>query len=174
MSAILDPLAAVTTPDGNTSVLKTAWLSETDAILLGEYESWLSQEKLYRKLYCRDCGPSAEMEVLVEPTQIGLACAHRLLLFQGLVPMRLTNHLDLGEPVTIERLSVPDVPIHKADAFMLMRYRGFLLRYALQEGLWCLKCEDEGNPSGLKAYVKADNMVLLCRCQRRMFNEAVA
>lgn len=174
MSAILDPIAIRTTPDGNVTTLQTAWLSEADAVLLGEYESWLSQEKLCRKLYCRDCGPGLEVEALVEPTQIGIACAHRLLLFEGPVPMRLTNHADLGEPVLIERIVIPDVVLPKADAFMLMRYRGFLLRYALQEGLWCLKCEDEGNPSGLKAYVRADNMVLLCRCQRRIFNGAIS
>ena len=161
-------LAIQTQPDGSVRTLDTVFLSAEDAALLGEYESWLSRERLYRKLQCRACGPDCEVEAIVEPTQIGIACAHRLLLYQGQVPMRLTDYAHAGDPVTVIRVMVPDVPIAVADVYMLQRYKKFLMANGLQEALWCLKCEDEGESSGVKAFVTVDQVVIQCRCQRRI------
>ena len=161
-------LAIQTQPDGTVRTLQTVFLSAVDAALLGEYESWLSRERLYRKLQCRTCGRDCDVEAIVEPTQVGIACAHRLLLFQGHVPMRLTDYVHAGEPVVVVRLLVPDVPMAVADVYMLQRYKTFLNHYHLQEALWCLKCEDEGASSGVKAFVTVDSVVVQCRCQRRI------
>ena len=161
-------LAIQTQPDGSVRTLDTVFLSAEDVALLGEYESWLSRERLYRKLRCQTCGPDCEVEAVIEPTQIGIACAHRLLLFQGHVPMRLTDYAHAGESVDVVRVVVPDVPMAVSDAYMLQRYKKFLMAHGLQEALWCLKCEDEGESSGVKAFVTAAQVVVQCRCQRRI------
>lgn len=163
-------LSTLTQEDGSTVTLPTTVLTAEDAALLGEYESWLSRERLRRTLFCVDCGRGDEVQVFVEPTQIGIVCAHRMLFYQGPVPVRLTDHPEHGESVIAPvRVTVPEVPIAPADVHMLRRYRTFLRTYALQEALWCLCCEDEGNAPGCKAFVRPDGIAVLCRCTHRVF-----
>ena len=171
VGSILDQtLTAQTREDGTVATLPTTILSDADAALLGEYESWLSRARLTRKLYCKDCGLDSEVAVFVEPGQIGLTCGHRMLFYQGHVPVRLTEYPEAGEPALIVRVTIPDEPIAVADAYMLRRYQKFCQTYGLAEALWCLRCEDEGNPSGCKAYVRVDRMAILCRCANRVFH----
>lgn len=175
MSASLYQSATQTNPDGSVVTLQTTFLSEPDVVLLGEYESWLSRARLYRRFVCRTCGPDCEVQALIEPHQIGIACGHRLLLYQGHVPVRLTMEpVSAGETVLVVRSVIPNAPITVADAYMLRRYQRFLNTHALQEALWCLKCEDEGAPSGITADVTVNRMVLLCRCTRRLFSGLAA
>ena len=156
------------TPTGERIELPATILTAEDAALLGEYESWLSRERLIRKLYCTDCGTGDEMQAFVQPWQIGLICQHRMLFYEGSVSVVETVHPQAGEGLTVVRVVVPEVPIGTADAYMLRRYQKFLRHYWLQEALWCLQCEDEEQPSGLKAYVTVSEMALICRCQARI------
>lgn len=176
MSARLDTTVATQIhPDGTVATLPTTVLTPIEAALLGEYETWLSRERLVRKLFCRTCGPDREVEVFVEPDTIGLTCGHRLLYAPGPIPVQHVTHPDLGEPlIHVPAVAIPDTPIAVADAYLLRRYQAFCRTYGLQEALWCLQCEDAGDPSGCTAFVQVDNMVILCRCQRRIFHGIAA
>lgn len=169
MTALLDTTTAtVDTPEGQHEV-PGVLLSADDAALIGEVESWLSAHRLYRKLWCRECGPDVEVEAHVTPEGIGFVCQHRVLFYQGLVPVVLTNHPHAGETIAVTRFTVPEVPLLMADAFMQRKWDKFLKAFGLREALWCLQCEDEGNASGTRVMVNAQEVTILCRHAHRVF-----
>lgn len=156
-------IATLDTVDGPKQ-LPAVVLSAGEAALLGEYASWCSRERLSPKLFCRDCGPESEVEVFIDPHKIGIICAHRMLYYEGPVPVVRTDHREEGEALIAPvRVVIPEVPLAIADAYMLRSYQKFLVAHGLQEAMWCLTCEDEGEPSGMRAYVRVDEIALLCR-----------
>lgn len=166
----LDFSTASVSRKGGTSVqVKAVLLSPEEAALLGEYASWCSRERLMPKLFCRDCGPECEVEVNIDPHTIGIFCNHRMIWYEGPIPLVETHHPDAGESLTVVRVIVPEVPMAQADAFMLRRYRKLLDAYGLQEAIWCLSCEGEGQAAGVKAYVRPDRISFMCRCKHRTY-----
>jgi hypothetical protein len=62
-----------------------------------------------------------------------------------------------------------DKLLSQHDAELLRKYKQFLMKYGLKESLWCLKCDDAGQPSGLKAYVTDGKIDFECRCTVRRY-----
>lgn len=171
MSAIslLDRTTATVSQGDGIKELPAVLLTPEEAALLGEYASWLSKSRLSAKLFCNDCGPQHEVEVYIDPQKIGIICQHRMVFYEGPVPVVETLHPDAGTPITVVRVVVPETKIQTADAYLLRRYQKFVLKHGFKEALWCLKCEDEGEASGMRAYVTASSIALICRCQMRTF-----
>lgn len=57
----------------------------------------------------------------------------------------------------------------RSDAELLRKYKKFLLAHRMKESLWCVKCEERGDPSGLLASVMDDRIEFLCRCTARRY-----
>jgi hypothetical protein len=62
-----------------------------------------------------------------------------------------------------------DTLLSQADAELLREYKKFLVKYGMRESLWCSKCEAEGRPAGLKAYVTDSKIDFECRCTVRRY-----
>ena len=165
---ILDRTSATVSHGDTAQELPATILTTEDAAMLGEYASWLSRERLSAKLFCADCGTDKEVEVFIDPTKIGIICAHRLLYYEGQVPVCETVHPDAGVSISVIRTIIPEKVMAIADAYLVRRYQKFLRTHGFKEALWCLKCEDEGNSSGLRAYVQPAEMAFLCRCASRV------
>lgn len=162
-------IGTITLSDGSVHTHPVVLLSPEDAALVGEYQSWLSRARLDRKLWCRECGLQQEVQIAIKPHQIGFVCDHRMLFYQGPVPVVETNHPHAGESLIAPyRVVIPDTPITPSDAFMLRRWDTLCRAYGFREALWCLTCEDEGNASGIRPDVGPTHYALLCRCQRRI------
>lgn len=156
-------------PDGRSFDVDAITLSAEEAALLGEYQSWLSRERLSRKLFCRACGPSQQLLISMSPDRLCVLCHHRMLVFVGPVPFVETIHPS-REPsaITPIRILIPDAPIAPADAYMLRRYDKFCQAYGLRESLWCDACDEDGNDSGIRPDSGPTHYALLCRCKRRL------
>lgn len=144
-------------------------LSAEEAGILGQYASFLSRERLSPKLYCQDCGPDCEVEVNINPVVIGVICDHRMLFYDG--PVAVTETMHREEPrqlVTLARIGVPERALSDADAMLMRQYQKFLRAYGLQEAMWCLKCEQENRPAGMKVYVRPEVISMQCRCANRV------
>ena len=166
-----DFITDVARSDGTTARLKGVRLSAEEAALLGEYASWLSRERLYPKLFCRECGPDYEVEVNIDPTAIGIICHHQMLFYEGQVPVVETHHPEQGEALIAPvRVDIPTVPISAADAHMIRRYDKFCRIYGFREAMWCGVCEDEGNPAGLRSEVDALHVRHMCRHANRVYS----
>lgn len=176
MSATLDTAkVTVTQPDGTVTERQGVRLSAEEAALLGEYASWCSRERLMPKIVCRTCGPDHEVEVNIDPHVIGIICGHRMLFYEGHVPVVETHHLEAGETlIAPERFMIPEVPISAVDAHMIRRYDKFCRLYGLREAMWCGVCEDEGNPGGLRSEVNALRVSHLCRHAHRVYTGITA
>lgn len=162
--------ADVRKPDGTMARLHGVRLSAEDAALLGEYASWFSRERLSPKLFCRECGPDCEVEVNIDPSVIGIICGHRMLFYDGPVPVVETHHREAGETlIAPQRVVIPEVPLSAVDAHMIRRYDKFCRIYGLREAMWCGVCEDEGNPAGLRSEVTALRVSHLCRHAHRVY-----
>lgn len=161
-------IATLDTPTGQTTV-PAVLLSDEEAALIGEVESWLSRHRMHRKLWCRECGPESEVDVFVEPTGIGFTCGHRLLFYQGEVPVTRTHYPHAGESLVVVRVQIPEMPLPIADAFMQRKWDKFLKAYGFREALWCLQCEDEENPSGTRVTVNTQEVSILCRHAHRVY-----
>ena len=162
--------ADVTKSDGTSARLQGIRLSDEEGALLGEYASWLSRERLHPKLFCRDCGPDCEVEVNIDRTCIGIICNHRMLFYDGHVPVRETHHPEAGEMlISPERMFIPEVPLSAVDAHTIRRYDKFCRLYGLREAMWCGVCEDEGNPAGLRSEVGPLRVSHLCRHAHRVY-----
>lgn len=57
----------------------------------------------------------------------------------------------------------------RTDAELLRKYKKFLQAHRMKESLWCVKCENEGRPAGLRASVMDDKIDFLCRCTARRY-----
>lgn len=66
-------------------------------------------------------------------------------------------------PTTRERI------FSQADAELLRTYKKFMQKYHLRESLWCTKCEDAGEPPGLRATVTDSKIDFQCRCTVRRY-----
>lgn len=163
-------LATIDGVDGASAVtLPTVILSAEEAALLGEVDSWLSRERLIGKLWCRECGMEREMETAIEPHQIVLKCDHRMLFYQGPVPVQRVEHAEAVLPSALVRVTIPEMPMPAGDAYMQRKYGKFLKANGLMEALWCLRCEDEGQQSGLRVTVNAQEVSLLCRHRHLLY-----
>lgn len=146
-------------------------LSADEAALLGEYASWCSRERLSPKLFCRDCGPYCEVEVHIDPTMIGIICGHRMLFYEGPVPVVETHHPHAGEMlIRPERIVIPEVQLSAVDAHLIRRYDRFCRIYGLREAMWCGVCEDEGTPAGLRSEVTVMRVSHMCRHANRVYS----
>jgi hypothetical protein len=57
------------------------------------------------------------------------------------------------------------------DAEMLRQYKKeFLARHGYKERLWCLKCEENGEHSGVRAFVRENKIGMTCRCASRVYH----
>lgn len=165
MSLIDRSRGTVTGPDGVVTDVVTEPLTDAEALLLGQYETWLRTEALTRwPLICVAC--DAEAIPYVEPTQIGISCPHRLLHYRGVVPVQ-----DVTPPVveSVILLGPQETQIPVADAWMLREYRKFLQRRGLREGLGCQRCDDAGRAPGCKTIVGTSTITVACRCTTRVF-----
>lgn len=57
----------------------------------------------------------------------------------------------------------------RSDAELLRRYKKFLHTHRMKESLWCVTCEAEDRPSGLRASVMDDAIHFECRCTVRRY-----
>lgn len=57
----------------------------------------------------------------------------------------------------------------RTDAELLRKYKKFLQAHRMKESLWCVKCEERGDPAGLRASVMDDKIDFLCRCTARRY-----
>lgn len=160
--------ALIEKPNGESVEIPAVPLTTEDVAVVGAYCSWLSRERLIGTLQCVTCGQDAQVEVYVDDTKIGIACPHRMLYYEGLVPVVKTVHPpDPAEELLIARFSVPEVPISHMDAQILRQYKTFLLTYGFKEALHCLQCEEHDRESGMRAYVTASDIGVICRCAIR-------
>ena len=59
----------------------------------------------------------------------------------------------------------------QGDAELLREYRkDFLMRHGYKERLWCLKCDEGGLPSGVRAFVTENRIGMTCRCTSRVYH----
>lgn len=159
--------ALIEKPNAEPVELPAIELTADDARVVGEYCSWLSKARLIGTLQCVACGPDPEVEVYVDDTRIGIVCPHRMLYYEGPVPVVKTVHPPDPATDLVMLFSVPEVPISNMDAQILRRYKTFLMTHGLREALHCLKCEEHERESGMRAYVTASEIGLLCRCANR-------
>lgn len=171
MSLVDRSRASITTPDGDVASVVGEPLTDAEAQLLGQYETWLRTEQLTRwPLLCVAC--DAEAEPFIEPTQIGIKCAHRLLYYRGAVPVREVPDPPAEDNVEALVLSVggpKEVRLSSVDAWMLRQYKAFMQRRGLREGLGCQRCDDNGRAAGCKTIVTSGTITVACRCKTRVF-----
>lgn len=159
--------ALVQTPTGDAVELPAVPLTAEDARVVGAYCSWLSRMRLIGKLQCVTCGPDPEVEVYVDDTRIGIVCPHRMLYYEGPVPVVQTPYRPDPPSALLLIGVVPTVPISVGDAHLLRQYKKFLLAHGLKEALHCLRCEEQERESGMRAYVTATEIGMICRCANR-------
>ena len=58
-------------------------LSDAEARLLRDYQTWLGSEELTRHLWCTGC--QERVDVHLEPGQMGLICACRVLIWNTVI-----------------------------------------------------------------------------------------
>lgn len=164
----MSDIAEITTPTGDRVELPVVELSLAEARIVGAYCSWLSKERLIGTLYCRSCGPDVALEVYVDDTKIGMVCQHRMIVYEGPVPVVKAPYVARTPPdVLVLSNVIPTVPISLMDAQLLRQYKKFLLAHGLQEALHCLWCEEEERESGVRAYVTESAINVTCRCASR-------
>jgi hypothetical protein len=57
------------------------------------------------------------------------------------------------------------------DAELLREYKkDFLAKHGYKERLWCQRCEDAGEHSGVRAFVTEQRIGMTCRCSNRVYN----
>lgn len=72
-----------------------------------------------------------------------------------------------GMPVYRER------QLSQHDAEQLRHYKKtFLERHGYRERLWCAKCEEAGQPEGVRAFVTDNRIGITCRCTSRHYTGA--
>ena len=162
----LSTKATVTTQTGVPVELPAVELTPDEAMLLGRYATWMSAWQLIAKLYCRDCGPAHEVEVFIDRDKIGIICQHRMLWYQGPVPVVLTTHPEA--PALLVPVFFPtEVTLDLMSAGLLHDYDAFCRKHGLREALWCMACEEQGEASGVRPSITATTIELMCRCTRR-------
>lgn len=62
-----------------------------------------------------------------------------------------------------------DKVLSQTDAEMLRNYKKFLQKYGMRESLYCMKCDEQGLLSGLRASVMDDKIDFECRCTVRRY-----
>ena len=70
---------------------------------------------------------------------------------------------------TIAANVLPHIELSLQDAEILRNYKAFLERHKLREALYCQRCWDGHREDGCKAFVRADRILIECRCRTRTF-----
>ena len=160
-------VGTITLPTGETHDVTITTLSQTEAHIVGAYQSWLGRAHLDRQVWCKTCGRDEEMQIAIEPNRIGLICGHRILMYEGPVPVVETMPLPSVDIVPV-RIVVPEQPIDPVDAFLLRQWDRFCETHGLQEALFCQVCEAEGQSPGIRPDVSGTHYTLECRCAKRV------
>jgi hypothetical protein len=168
-----DSTATVTTGQDETLNVPAYELSADEARLLRVYRVWLDRKALVAKLWCPSCERTREsgMEIALNDLKVGLICPHGL--WFGLTPpatLGISGH-GIPQERLIETGEIEEQSLNAFEAHMLWAYKRFLIRYQLQEALYCLACGLNKREDGCRASVTPDRIRIECRHAIRSYQK---
>lgn len=156
--------------DGSLKAMPATIITADDASIIRAAFQWYLQNALEPELLCASCfafsrDSKAEYRITEQEIQVLCACAIRFHKGAWLTPISISPSFSAPVDATGPILLTLSV-----DAARLLRhYKNVLLSLGLKQALRCNACYELGQEDGCEARTTDSEILIRCRCTRRVF-----